>query len=31
MDSLQPLPPVAFDLWMKPVLQGDQQLKPREK
>ena len=31
MDSLQPLPPDAFDLWMKPVLQGNQQLKPREK
>ena len=31
MDSLQPLPPDAFDLWMKPVLQGNRQLKPREK
>jgi hypothetical protein len=29
MDSLQPLPPDAFDLWTRPVLQGDQQLKPR--
>ena len=28
MDSLQPLPPDAFDLWTKPVLQGDPQMKP---
>ncbi len=28
MDSLQPLPADAFDLWTKPVLQGNQQLKP---
>lgn len=29
MDSLQPLPPDAYDLWVKPALQGSQQLKPR--
>jgi hypothetical protein len=30
MDSLQPLAPDAYDLWTKPVLQGSQQLKPRD-
>jgi hypothetical protein len=30
MDSLQPLPPDAYELWTKPVLQGSQQLKPRD-
>lgn len=27
MDSLWPLPPDAFDLWAKPVLQGNQELR----